>query len=306
MAAGATNEELIERLQAAGEGAPDAAAIMGQLWEQNAGLVRLTVHRVTGLNRGEPGFEDMEQQAYFGFHAAAYSYDPAAGLAFSTVFPKRIKWELYRYYERDSFTVRVPAFMRRRLKRCAEIRRQLETATGRAVTYEAALSTMGLHPAAVAGTLAALRKLETASLDAPRGDDTDRDGDSVSLLDKLADGADIEADVIERVWQRELHAALVTALQDVPDDAKGIISRHYFSGMSIGHMAQEYGITKQAVYDREQKAFQSIRAGRYGAELAGFMPSISKKERADRWIKRDREAVTRLQLSDTEKELLAL
>ena len=33
--------------------------------------------------------------------------------------------------------------------------------------------------------------------------------------------------------------------------------------MSIGHMAQEYGITRQAVYDREQKAFQTIRAGSY-------------------------------------------
>lgn len=156
-AAKATNEELIERLRAAGEGTPDAAAIMGQLWEQNAGLVRLTVHRVTGLNQGEPGFEDMEQQAYFGFYAAVYSYDPAAGLAFSTVISKRIKWELCRYYERGGFTIRIPAFMRRRLKKCAETRRQLEAETGRAVTYEAALSTMGLHPAAVAGTLAALR-----------------------------------------------------------------------------------------------------------------------------------------------------
>lgn len=71
-------------------------------------------------------------------------------------------------------------------------------------------------------------------------------------------------------------------------------------------MACEYGITRQAVYDREQKAFRSIRAGRYGAELAEFMPSMSKKERADRLIREDRAAVARLQLSDTEKELLAL
>lgn len=302
----ATNKELVKRLQVAGEGTPEAAVIMGELWGRNAGLVRLTVHRVTGLNRGEPGFEDMEQQAYFGFHAAAYSYDPTEGLAFSTVYTNRIKWELYRYYERDSFTVRVPAFMRRRLKKCSEIRRRLEAETGRAVTYEAALSTMGLHPTAVAGTLAALRKLEMASLDAPCGDDTNGDGDSVSLLDKLADGADIEADVIERVWQRELHAALVAALQGVQEDARGIISRHYFSGMSIGHMAREYGITKQAVYDREQKAFQAIRAGRYGAELSEFMPTTSSYERARWCIEQTKREIERLQLADDEMELLAL
>lgn len=303
-AARATNEELIERLQAAGEGTPEAAAIIGQLWEQNAGLVRLTVHKVTGLNQGEPGFEDMEQQAYFGFYAAVYSYDPAAGLAFSTVVSKRIKWELCRYYERGGFTIRIPAFMRRRLKKCAETRRQIEAETGRAVTYEAALSTMGLHPASVAGTLAALRRLETASLEAEAYGS--EDGDSVSLLDKLADGTDIEADVIERVWQQELHAILIKALQDIPEDVQVIISRHFFGGVYPSRISQEYGVTKQSIYDREQKAFQSIRAGRYGAELAEFMPSTSRKERAERWIRRDREAVARLQLSDTEKELLAL
>lgn len=71
-------------------------------------------------------------------------------------------------------------------------------------------------------------------------------------------------------------------------------------------MAREYGITKQAVYDREKRAFQSIRAGRSGPELAEFMPSMSEKNKADRQIRKDREAVARLQLSDTEKELLAL
>lgn len=307
MAAGTatpTNEELIKRLQAAGEGTPDATAIMEQLWAQNIRLVRLTVHRLTGLNAGEQGFEDMEQQAYFSFHAAAFDYDPVDGFAFSTVISRRIKWELCRYYERGGFTIRLPTYIKQRCRDCIKKKRELEAETGRAVSNEAALTAMGLSPAVVAGTLAALRKLETVSLEAEAYNSSD--GDSVSLLDKLTDGADIEGDVIDRVWQKELHAALIEALQDVPADTRGIISRHYFSGMSIGRMAQEYGITKQAVYDREQKAFQSIRAGRYGAELAEFMPSTSRKERAERWIKRDREAVARLQLSDTEKELLAL
>lgn len=303
-AAWATNEELIERLQAAGEGTPDAAAIMGQLWEQNAGLVQLTVHRVTGLNRGEPGFEDMEQQAYFGFHAAAYAYDPAEGLAFSTVSTKRITWELWGYYERGGFTIRIPAYIKRRCRKCVEKKRELEVETGRAVSCEAALSAMGLSPATIAGTLAALRKLETASLEAEAYGS--EDGDSVSLLDKLADGADIEADVIERVWQQELHAALMSALQDIPEDTAAVIIRHYFHGISMARIAAEKGLTRTALQERKAAAFQIIRAGRYGAELAEFMPSMSKKERADRLIREDRAAVARLQLSDTEKELLAL
>lgn len=307
MGAGAakpTNEELIERLQAAGEGTPDAAAIMGQLWAQNIRLVRLTVHRLTGLNVGEQGFEDMEQQAYFSFHAAAYAYDPAEGLAFSTVFSKRIKWELCRYYERGGFTIRIPAYMKQRFRDCAKKKRELESETGRAVTYEDALNAMGLHPAAVAGTLAALRRQETASLEAEAYGS--EDGDSVSLLDKLADGADVEADVIGRVWQQELHAVLMSALRDIPEDTAAVIVRHYFHGISMARIAEEKGLTRTALQERKAAAFQTIRAGKYGAELAEFMPSMNRKERADRLIREDRAAVARLQLSDTEKELLAL
>lgn len=303
-AAKATNEELIERLRAAGEDTPDAVAIMGELWGQNIRLVRLIVHRLTGLNVGEQGFEDMEQQAYFSFHAAAYAYDPAEGLAFSTIFPKRIKWELCRYYERGGFTIRIPTYMKQRFRDCAKKKRELEKEAGRAVAYEEALNAMGLHPAAVAGTLAALRKQETASLEAEAYGS--EDGDSVSLLDKLADGADVEADVIGRVWQQELHAVLMSALRDIPEDTAAVIVRHYFHGISMARIAEEKGLTRTALQERKATAFQTIRAGKYGAELAEFMPSMSKKERADRLIREDRAAVARLQLSDTEKELLAL
>ena len=303
-AAKATNEELIERLKAAGEGTTEAAAIMGELWGQNIRLVRLTVHRLTGLNVGEQGFEDMEQQAYFSFHAAAFTYDPAGKWKFSTYVTKHIGWELCRYYERGGFTIRIPTYMKQRFRDCAKKKRELEMETGRAVTYEEALNAMGLHPAAVAGTLAALRRQETASLEAEAYGS--EDGDSVSLLDKLADGADMEMDVIERVWQRELHAALMSALQDVPEDTAAVIVRHYFHGISMARIAEEKGLTRSALHERKAAAFQTIRTGKYGAELAEFMPSMSKKERADRLIREDRAAVARLQLSDTEKELLAL
>lgn len=307
MAAGAakpTNEELIEHLQATGEGTPEAAPIMAYLWAQNIKLVRLTVHKLTGLNVGEANFEDMEQQAFFGFYAAAYAFDLSAGLKFSTYAAKRIQWELCRYYERNSHTTRIPAFMRRRLKKCAETRQQLEAETGRAVTYEAVLSTMGLHPAAVAGTLAALRKLETASLEAEAYGS--EDGDSISLLDKLADGADIEADVIEQVWQQELHALLIKALRAAPTDGAAALSRHYFGGVPYRRIAEESGVTFQAVHNRVVTALQSIRAGEYAPELAEFCQTESSKARAERLIKQEREAVERLQLTDDERGLLAL
>ncbi len=299
-----TNEELVERLQAAGENTQEAAEIMAELWAGNSGLVRLIVHKTTGLNQQEPGFEDMEQQAYFGFHSAARSYTTDTGVKFSTYAAKRIKWELCRYYENNGFTVRIPAFMKRRFRDCMKKKQELEADTGRPVTYEDALKALSLSPAAISGTLAALRKLETASLDSMRGEETD--GDGVSLLDMLAAGEDVEASALSQEWHRELHELLFAALQDIPADTRGVIVQHYFSGQPFERLARERGITPQTLYNRRSAAFRSIRAGKHAAALAEYMPSTSSKARAERQIKADREAVERLQLTDNERGLLAL
>lgn len=89
-----TNEEQVKKIQALERGAAESTRLIENLWVQNCGLVKTIVHNVTGLNAGEPGFDDMEQQSFFGFHAAIYTYDPAADIKFSTYVAKRIKWEI--------------------------------------------------------------------------------------------------------------------------------------------------------------------------------------------------------------------
>lgn len=297
-AAKTTNEELLARLHFDG----DSGEVMAQLWERNQGLIRLIVHNVTGLTKREEGFEDMVQQSYFGFAAAAQSYDASRGVEFSTYAGNRIKWSLCRYYEQNGYTVRVPAYMRRRLRDCGEKKRQMEAETGRPVTYAAALEAMGLSPAAITSTLAAFRKLETVSLDTSRGSDED----GASLIDLLAAGGDLEDVALGQKWHEELHELLFAALGELPETERGIIIQRYFSGVSFGRQARELGVTKQTVSERARKAYETIRAGRYGPELAEFMPTTSAKAKADRLIRRTREAVERLPITDEEKGMLLL
>ncbi len=297
-----TNEELTERLQAAGRGTAEAADIMGELWARNMGLVRLAVHKLTGLNQQEPGFEDMEQQAYFGFHAAAYAYTSETGVKFSTYAPRRIKWELCRYYERNGYAVRIPVYMKKRLRDCMKKKQRLEAGTGRPVTYETALEALRLSPAAMAGTLAALRKLETASLDSTNTGDAD----GVSLLDMIAAGEDVEETALSQEWHRKLHDLLFSALQEIPSDTRAVIVQHYFNGRPFARLARERGVTAQTLYNWQAAALQSIRTGKHAAALAEFMPSTNSRARAERQIKADREAVERLQLTGAERGLLVL
>ena len=306
MAAGTTqptNEELIERLRAVLETGPEAAAILGELWERNIRLVRQTVHKLTGLDYWQPEFEDMEQQAYLGFYEAAISYRPESGTVFSTYAVKRIRWELCRYYERNGSIVRIPAYIKGRIRKATEKRKQLEAETGRPVSYEAALQALGLSPEIVSGTLAIMQRLETESLDA---DISSNDEDGITLLDRLAAGEDLEADALGQIWQKELHELLMKAMQEIPDGTRAIIHERYFVGKPAQLLARERGITPQTLYDRLNAAFRSIRAGRYGPELAEFAATSSAYERAQRMIKQDREALERLQLTEAERGLLAL
>lgn len=296
-----TNEEMIERLQTAGE-TPEAAKIMTELWKRNSGLIRLAVRRATGLSERDGDFEDMTQQAYFGFRSAVYAYDPEQGYKFSTYVVKRIEWDLHRYYERNGYTVHIPAYMKKRLRDAAERKKQLEAEKGCTVSYETALKALNLSPAAISSTLGALHKLETVSLDSTIANDPD----GVTLLDMLAADEDVADAAIAQEWHRELHELLIAALQEVAEDIQEIIVRQYFHGVSLRKIAEEKGCTPQTLYNKENAAFQSIRVGKYGKELAEFAPTVSSFERAQRLIKQDREAVERLQLTDTEKGLLIL
>lgn len=299
-----TNEELIECLQAVDEDTQYAKNILTMLWEQNKRLVWVTIHRLTGLSDFDEGFEDMRQQSFFGLRAAAYAYDPSSGVKFSTYAVKRIRWELTRYYEHYGFTVRIPAFMKKRLRDCIEKKRELEAETNCPVTYAAALEKMGFSPVVIAGTLAAFRKLETSSIDEIIN--SEKDGDGVSLLDVTAAADNVEEAVLSQEWLKELHNTLIAALCDIPSDAYNLIIRHYFQNVPLIQIAEEQGLSRQTLYNREAAAFQAIRTGKYGTVLAEFMPSHNSYKRAQRLIKQDREAIEQLRLSDTERNLLIL
>ena len=77
-----SNEELVAEIQAG------AVELMGQLWDQVAGLIKWKAKRIMTVLEGCPGrgvdFEDLCQSGYLAMVAAVNTYDPAAGGAFST------------------------------------------------------------------------------------------------------------------------------------------------------------------------------------------------------------------------------
>ena len=297
-----TNEEKVLRLQSA-KGTPQEKALMYELWEQNYRLIKMIIHKLTGLTESDNDFEDLTQESYFGFRAAVYAFDPERGIKFSSYAGKRIEWELCRYYEKSGCMVHIPAYLKKRLRDAAEKKDQLEKETNGSVTLETALKALGLSHTAVLGTLSALDKLNAVTLD---NNYTTDDNDGCTLLDILASNEDIEEYIVSQEWHKSLHQVLHKALHELPENEQELIIRNYFHGVPISQMAEESGQSRQTIWNKKSKAFQSIRTGKYGKELAEYMPSVSKYEKALRLIMQDREAIKQLQLTATERELLIL
>lgn len=296
-----TNEEKVLRLQSV-KGTPQEKELLSELWDQNISLVKMVIRKLTGLTDTDNDFEDLTQEAYFGFRAAVYAFNPERGIKFSSYAGKRIEWELCRYYENSGCTVHVPAYLKKRLRDAIEKKDHHERETGCSITLETALKAVGLSDAAVRGTLLAYQKLNAISLDSY----TATEDDSITLLDALSSDEDIEDHVVTQEWLKSLHSLLLTALQEIPEDDRAIIIRNYFHGVSISQMAEESGQSRQTIWNKKNRIFQSIRTGKYGQELAEYMPSVSKYEKALRLIMQDREAIKRLQLTASERELLIL
>ena len=296
---------LLERLQALPQDAPEARGILSELWSANVGLVRKAVHDITGIEYGAPDFEDLTQQAYFGFHAAAYSFRQDGEAAFSTYLASRVKWELSRYYDNSGYTIRIPAFMRKRMKDISQKQKEAKEA-GKKLTLSEAARELGYTPKQAEAIRMALERYKVASLEEPIGGE---DGD-ISLLDTVADTSDVEAEAMAQTWQKELHDLLQKALDALPEAQRRVIVRRYYHGVSLPQQARQYGVSRENLYTLQSKGFQRIRGGRYAPALADFAPTLRMRDEWRDTAEREREALRnaadRLALSEKEKGLLIL
>lgn len=66
-------------------------------------------------------------------------------------------------------------------------------------------------------------------------------------------------DVAEEVEQTEEHAELRAAIAKLSPDQQELISRIYFNGESEQHIADELGVSKQAINQRKSRALAALK-----------------------------------------------
>lgn len=287
------NEQIASQIQS---GIGDRQELLSELWTNNIGLTQKIIHQATGLQRDihRQDFEDLEQEAFIGLMSAVQKYDPAAGVKFFTYAENYIRKSIYRYYDRNGQALRVPAYMRKRIKEYTQAQEKLKS-QGKAVTDENIRNLLSWSDNAMRSVLATVRKMEMQRLDSYLNDS---DKDSGTFLDMIASSETTDNDAFVKSYDNELHRLLQKALAELPEREQMVLRALFFQGNSVKKVATLLGCTSQNISKIKKESFKKIRTGKYGNELIEFLPEKSINCAKDRIIHDFKE------LSEDERNLL--
>ena len=184
-----SNEEIVERIQKG----IDVAASQEQLLEQNWKFVRWQVRRLCGHMENKADYEDYEQEGFIGLLAAAGYY---------------IKAAVIRYSENCCTSVRMPVYLKRRIRTYARFRQQCMDEKGRYPTRDELLEGLDISERSLDHLEKTMYNMKDVSIDK---DYTDGDGES-SLVGMLQSDEDIEELITYSIYSRDLKKALDSAL----------------------------------------------------------------------------------------------
>ena len=238
------------------------------LWESNQGLINSIVHKLTGLQSYEEGFEDAKQQSYFGLLEAVNGFDTAAGVKFFSYAKFHIRKALYRYHANCGGLVRVPEHLKNNYVKHTEYRKSYFLKYGEYPDDETCKNALGLSPAAYGILKSTENAMNQMSLDSYM---TDGEGKQRRFADSVPDGNCLEEAVIGSVYQRELHEALKQAMGILEPEERQIVLLHHYQGRTVSAIAGLFRISKQGIYNRLRTSYQKILQSEHRIILESFL-----------------------------------
>jgi RNA polymerase sigma factor FliA len=80
-------------------------------------------------------------------------------------------------------------------------------------------------------------------------------GPSARIVDQIAGNDDVEQQLLES----ETRTVVRSAVAQLPSPHRWLIERHFYEGIPIAELAEELGVSRQAVYGRQRKILGQLR-----------------------------------------------
>lgn len=259
-----SNEEIVEQIQ----DGTQVAVNQERLWKRNRPFVRQQVHKICGITETDSDFEDYEQEGFIGLLTAAVKYDRSRETKFLTCAGWYIKRAIIRYSENCSSSVRVPVYLRARIRKYAGYRQQVRNEKGRYPTREELLRELDISERSLDHLERTIFNMRVVSMDQ---DHTEDNGES-ALLNMLQSNEDIEKLITYSIYRKDLKKALDSAISILDLETRSAIQSIYYQRNSIRQTAELFGCSRQAIYEKTRKGFWKILHSSHLEELESFMP----------------------------------
>jgi RNA polymerase sporulation-specific sigma factor len=230
--------ELIKRAQSG-----DAEA-RSSIIDNNTGLVWSVVRRFRNRNVET---DDLYQIGCIGLIKAVDKFDSSFNVRFSTYAVPMILGEIRRYF-RDDGAIKVSRSLKELSLKARDASEKLEQNLGRPPSINELADAIGEEPENVVHALDASRAPESLFHEYE-----DEDGSENRLIDRIiSENEDNESDTVERI-------SLYSALKQLSDREKKLISLRYYSGQTQQSVAKKLGISQVQVSRLEKKILDTLK-----------------------------------------------
>lgn len=239
-----TNEELCKRYQNG-----DAQALE-DLYIQNKGLIESIIKKYSAL--ADP--DDLRQESFFAIRQAAALWELSKGANFATYCAYWIKQRTIRYIYDYSGTIRAPVHTRERIRRYNNTVNAYRVKFGRDPSQNELCFALDLSRQQLDDLRRDIMTIHPRSTSEPIGEEGED-----TLQDFLRDDRDPIGDVLERIHREEVHRAIESELERLPEKEAAIIRKRYFKGMTLKEIGADSGITPERVRQVEENALRKLR-----------------------------------------------
>lgn len=256
-----SNEEIVQQIQKGVE----VTANQERLWRLNKGFVAQCIKKHVGDCAGQD-FNDFLQEGFIGLVEAAHSFDTGRGVKFLTHAEYAIRRAVYRYNGLNTYMVRVPEYLKTRMRKLAAFKQEYRQEFHREPEPEEIQGTLCISYRSLCYLEKTMLNMRTRSLD----EYISADGD-VSLLEMLSTDERIDELACCSEYQRELHEELEAALSILDDKTALMVRCAYYQRNSYAKTAEIFGCSRQAVDERIKKGFYKILHSKHRKRLESFM-----------------------------------
>jgi RNA polymerase sigma factor for flagellar operon FliA len=207
---------------------------------------------------------DLINDGILGLIDATEKYDDARGVKFETYAITRINGAILDALRALDW---VPRAVRQRARELERVYQELESEFGRAATEEEVAERMGITRKELDVLLQKIRGTSVLSLEEFLPNEK---GYEIPLLGTLKD---VDTDVTSAVEAREVKAALVQAVDDLPPQERTVISLYYFEGLTLKEIKGVLNVSESRVSQIHAQAVIHLRG-----KLRGLTEDLGYRE----------------------------